>query len=268
MRMIVTGAASGIGRSVALLAAEDMGAEARLLLFDMDGDKLKETAHLVEAKGARAIMVKGDVTKPDQCADAVAMTEREFGGIDTLVSNAGIVRSAPLLDLDVETFDLLFRVNTRPVWLFAKAAHRALAASKGSIVATASIAADNPTPPLATYSASKAALVTLVRQMALEWGGDGIRCNCVSPGPTYTGMTKNAYNDANDPVQLTNRRRREASVPLGKLAQPEEVARVILFLASPAASHLTGINIPVDGGQTAALMPSSGGGQGHGDKKG
>lgn len=264
MRMLITGGASGIGRAVAILAAQAAGnSRPRLLLVDIDAQGLEETCHELESLDAEAIAMVADLSQPDSCVGAVRTAEAEFGGIDSVISNAGIVRGSPLKDLDIETFDLLFRVNTRPTWLLGKAAHAALAHSRGSIVATASIAGRHPTPPLGTYSASKAALIMLVRQMALEWGPDGIRCNCVSPGPTFTGLTRNAFNDDADPVQRENRLRREAAVPLRRLAAPEEVARAILFLAGPDASHITGADLSVDGGLTTALMPSTGSGRGH-----
>ncbi|KQX25665.1 MULTISPECIES: SDR family NAD(P)-dependent oxidoreductase [unclassified Sphingomonas] len=263
MKMIITGAGSGIGRSVARLAAQSAGKDAELFLVDRDQAGLDAAVQEVAALGGRAIPFTADLSKPEACTDSVRAAEAVLGGLDSLVSNAGIVRSGPLKDLDVETFDLLFDINTRPTWLLGKAAYPLLKASGGSIVATASIAGEYATPPLATYSASKAALIMLVKQMALEWGPDGIRCNCVSPGPTYTGITQGAFNDASDPTQLLNRQRREAAVPLRKLSQPDEVAEAILFLASSKAAQITGVNLTVDGGLTAALMPNTGGGQGH-----
>jgi NAD(P)-dependent dehydrogenase (short-subunit alcohol dehydrogenase family) len=263
MKMIITGAANGIGRAVASLAAKSNDA-CELFLIDRDAEGLDSTAHEAEAMGCRVIPFTADLSKPDACVDSIRSALFALGGIDALISNAGIVRSAPLSELDVETFDLLFQTNTRPTWLLGKAAYPALKQSRGCIVATASIAGEHATPPLATYSASKAALIMLVRQMAIEWGPDGIRCNCVSPGPTYTRLTEGAFNDEDDPAQLRNRLRREAAVPLRKLGQPDEVAEAILFLASSKASHITGIDMAVDGGLTIALMPATGGGQGHG----
>lgn len=262
--MIITGAGSGIGRSVARLAAQSSSeGAAELFLVDRDRSGLDATAHEVATFGGRAIPFVADLSDPNACVGSVRAAEAELGGLDALVSNAGIVRSGPLKDLDVETFDLLFDINTRPTWLLGKAAHSLLKASGGCIVATASIAGEHATPPLATYSASKAALIMLVKQMAIEWGPDGIRCNCVSPGPTYTGITQGAFNDASDPAQLLNRQRREAAVPLRKLGSPDEVAEAILFLAGPKASQITGVNLTVDGGLAVALMPNTGSGQGH-----
>jgi NAD(P)-dependent dehydrogenase (short-subunit alcohol dehydrogenase family) len=206
--------------------------------------------------------MSANLAEVDSAQRIVRRAEAEFGGVDVISSNAGIVHVAPLKDLEVEAYDLLFDVNTRPTWLLGKAAHGLLARARGNIVATASISSEYATPPLASYSASKAALVMLVKQMALEWGPDGIRCNCVSPGPTFTGMTRDAFNDDNNPAHLANRARRAAVIPLRKLGQPQEVARMILFLASSQASQITGVNINVDGGLTVAFMPAAGSGSG------
>jgi len=135
--------------------------------------------------------------------------------------------------------------------LLAQAARPALIRSRGAIVATASIAASHPSAPLGAYAASKAALVMFVKQMALEWGKDGIRCNCVSPGATLTGMTANAYSDEE------MRRRRAAEIPLGRIGMPEDLAHAIHFLAGPGAAFITGVDLLVDGGLDVTLMQSS-----------
>ncbi|MCW1402480.1 SDR family oxidoreductase [Novosphingobium sp. MW5] len=150
----------------------------------------------------------------------------------------------------------IYAINTRATWLLAKAAHPHLAANRGAFVATASMSATQPTPGLGFYSSSKAALLMLVRQLSLEWGPDGIRCNTVSPGPTYTPMTQAGYADAD------RRAAREAMIPLRKLGMAEDVANAILFLIGPGASHITGIDILVDGGMSNNLMPATGGGTG------
>ena len=163
--------------------------------------------------------------------------------LDVLVSNAGIAPGALLEQLDTAVYDETFAVNTRATWLLAKALHPLLRADGGgAVVATASIAAEEPSAPIGAYSASKAALVMLVRQMAYEWGPDGIRCNCVSPGMTHTGLTDGTYSDP------ARKAERAAHVPLRRIAEPEDVANVIAFLAGPDAAYVTGVNLVVDGG--------------------
>ena len=132
----------------------------------------------------------------------------------------------------------------------------AIRESGGAIVATASISADHPTPPLGAYAASKAALVRLVEQMAIEWGPVGIRCNCVSPGPTLTGMTSRGYADA------ARRAQRESTIPLRRLGTAADIAGAVLFLLGTEAAFINGINLIVDGGLGRNLMPASGAGTG------
>ena len=250
MRVIVTGAASGIGRAV----AEMLGAGSnQLMLTDRDADGLRAVA---DAIGAAAETCVADLGSAD-CGDVlVAAALAHMGGIDAVVSNAGIIAGAPLVDQTIEQFDRIYAINTRATWLIAKAAHPHLAASRGALVATASTSATQPTPGLGFYSSSTAALIMLVRQLSLEWGADGIRCNTVSPGPTYTAMTQAGYDDAE------RRAQREAMMPLGKLGRAEDVANAILFLISPQANHITGIDILVDGGMSNNLMPATGSGTG------
>lgn len=252
MRVIITGTASGIGRAVAELLAADSSSH-QMLLTDRDGEGL---AMVAAGIGASAGTCVADLSSAD-CGDTiVAAAIAHMGGIDAVVSNAGIIAGAPLVEQTVDLFDRIYAINTRATWLLAKAAHPHLAASRGTFVATASMSATQPTPGLGFYSSSKAALLMLVRQLSLEWGPDGIRCNTVSPGPTYTPMTQAGYADAD------RRAAREAMIPLRKLGMAEDVANAICFLIGPQASHITGIDILVDGGMSNNLMPATGGGTG------
>lgn len=253
MRAIITGAANGIGRAVASLLSTVDGAA--LLLTDRDEDGLQKLAD--ELKRVAPIeVVNGDLTNPELPCRLVARCVDRFGGIDAVISNAGAVTGAPLHELSLHDFDFSFQINTRPTWLLGKAAYPYLAASRGSIIATASMSAEHPTPPLGAYSASKAALLMLVRQMALEWGPVGIRANCVSPGPTVTGITAASYAD---PDRLAQR---ASAIPLRKIAESDDIARAICFLAQSDAAYITGQNLVVDGGMGTALMVLSGAGSG------
>jgi NAD(P)-dependent dehydrogenase (short-subunit alcohol dehydrogenase family) len=255
MRVIVTGAASGIGRAAAIRLARDAanrGQAAQILLVDIAAEKLEETAAWVRTEKARAEVCTADLSDAGVAAGIIDAARRAFGGLDALVSNAGVIQRSSLLDLSIADYERSFAINTRATWLLARAAHPLLAAAKGSIVATASISGHEPTPPLGAYSASKAALIMLVRQMAVEWGPDGIRCNTVSPGSTHTAMTDARYSD---PVQ------REAAAqrsPLRMVGLPENQAAAISFLAGPDAAFITGVDLLVDGGLSAMLMPASG----------
>lgn len=255
MKAIVTGAASGIGKSVSLqLAATQRGAE--ILITDRDATGLESVADQMRQFDGQVMTCVADITKPAECVAIVEQMEKRFGGLDALVSNAGGVRGGALAELDVETFDYSFALNTRPTWLLAKAAYNMLRKVNGAIVAVASTAAEYPTPDLGTYGASKAALVMLVRQMAVEWGHEGIRCNLVSPGPTITGITQSVYSDPE------KRQERSSHIPLGRLGMPDDLADAILFLLEKRSSHITGVNLTVDGGFTSAVMVATGAGSG------
>lgn len=258
MRAIITGAASGIGRAVAvgLAKAATKDDPARLVLADRDAAPLQALAEELRAGGAEVIATAADLLDVDAPAAVVAEAEKAFGGLDALVSNAGALKGALLKDLSLADYAFQFDINARPTWLLAKAAYPLLKASRGAICATASMSSEHGTPPLGSYSASKAALVMLVRQMAVEWGPDGIRANCVSPGPTLTAMTQGGYSDP------ARRAQREGTIPLRRLGQPEDIAEAILFLIGPKSTFITGVNLMVDGGLTVNLMPVSGAGTG------
>jgi NAD(P)-dependent dehydrogenase (short-subunit alcohol dehydrogenase family) len=260
LRYLITGAASGIGRAVAHLASrrpETTG----LALVDLNEDALRAGAPTV-GPGVDLVLLAGDLAEPDGPARIVASTVEHLGGLDTLVSNAGVMIGAPLELIGLDEYERTFAVNTRAALLLAQAAFPQLKLSRGSIVATVSISATNPTPPGGLYSASKAALRMLVQQLALEWGRYGIRANCVSPGPTDSGLTRNSFGQDASRAAQENRIYREALIPLGRIGRPEDVAEAILFLASEAASQITGADLPVDGGLSLSVMPISSGAPG------
>jgi NAD(P)-dependent dehydrogenase (short-subunit alcohol dehydrogenase family) len=254
MKVVITGAASGIGRACAELLAEGVvPGDHQLLLADRDADNLGRVAQAIGHRAATAVV---DLMEPDCGERIVAAAVAHMGGIDAVVSNAGIIQGGALKDLTDADFDRIYAINTRASWALAKAAYPHLRDSRGAYVATGSISATHPTPALGFYSSSKAALLMLVRQLAIEWGPDGIRCNTVSPGPTYTPMTAGGYSDK------ARRDQREANIPLRKLGVAEDVANAILFLIGERATHISGIDVLVDGGMANMLMPASGGGTG------
>ncbi|HVW44676.1 MAG TPA: SDR family oxidoreductase [Amycolatopsis sp.] len=257
MRYLITGAAGGIGRAVAALAAT--GAEpASLLLVDRDKAALDRAVAALRAQGATAVAFAADLADPSAPEAAVDAAVAEFGGLDTVVSNAGVLLGGALQDLDMAAYDTTFAVNTRATWLLGKAAFAELRRSRGSIVATASVSATHPTPPAGMYSPSKAALLMLVRQMALEWGRYGIRANCVSPGPTDTPLTDASFGPGATGEAARNRAYRESLIPLRRIGRPEDVAAAVIFLAGAAAAQITGVDLKVDGGLSLALMPVTG----------
>ena len=234
----ITGASTGIGRGIAELFVRE-GASVALLA--RDGDRLASTA---EALGAadRVLTVAGDV---GNAADAERLVERaleRFGHLDIHVSNAGIHRVVPFLETTVETWDEVFQTNVRGAFLSCRAAAAAMSGSGGgAIVVIGSTNSFVAEPHMAAYNASKAALVLLVRSMAIDLAAAGIRVNLVAPGTIVSEITKPML-DAGFGF---------GSVPLGRIGDPIDVAWPVLWLASDEAAYVTGATIVVDGGQIA-----------------
>jgi NAD(P)-dependent dehydrogenase (short-subunit alcohol dehydrogenase family) len=252
MRVIVTGAASGIGRATCLRLARDArGAHQEIKLAAVDVVPEAQLATVVDELrkfDANAIAVHADMATADGPGRAVEQAIARFGGLDGLVSNAGINRPGALLQYAVDDWDRVFAVNTRATWLLAKAAHPALAASRGAIVAVASMSGSHPHANLGAYGPSKAALIMLVQVLAQEFARDGIRVNALSPGMVRTGMTAKVYTDPRIAAE------RDALVPLGRVATPEDMADVIAFLLGPDARYVNGHDLVVDGGVSGNLL--------------
>lgn len=252
MRALVTGASAGIGGAVCRRLVADAvkrGEDAAVLLTvrSLRPDVEALVADL-RGQGARAEVAVGDLADPDTPRRFVDRALDLCGGLDALVSNAGVMGPAPLTELTLEGWDRLFAVNTRATWLLAQAAHPALADSRGAVVAVASMSGMQAHAGGGAYSASKAALIMLIRQMAQEWGPRGIRANAVSPGMTRTPLTERLYADAEVAA------RRAALVPLRRVALPDDIAAAVAYLAGPDAVYVTGENLCVDGGYVSSIM--------------
>jgi NAD(P)-dependent dehydrogenase (short-subunit alcohol dehydrogenase family) len=252
MRVLVTGAASGIGRATCLRLGRDdraRGEAARIAAVDLGpSPALDELVGELRGLGAEALALHGDMGQADAPARVVGQAVERFGGLDGLVSNAGVNRPGTLVEYSVEDWDRLFAVNTRATWLLAQAAYPALRASRGAIVAVASMSGVYPHANLGAYGPSKAAAIMLVQVLAQELGRDGIRVNALSPGMVRTGMTAKVYADPGVAAE------RAALVPLGRVAAPEDMADVIAFLLGPDARYVNGHNLITDGGVTGNLL--------------
>lgn len=252
LRVLVTGAAQGIGRATCVRLAKASlrwrNAPARILAVDLSEPHLNELAELLRSEDAEVHSMPGDVTDPDLPRRAVDFADETLGGLDCLVSNAGFARHAPLVDLALEQWDLVFQANVRAPWLLAKHAQRLLADSRGSMVILGSISGINPQIGLGAYSPSKAAAIMLARQLAVEWAGSGIRVNAVSPGPTHTATTGRFY--ANEEIL----RERIEKMPVGRIGQADDIAAAIEFLCGPDAAYVNGENVIIDGALSTAAM--------------
>ena len=251
MRVLVTGAASGIGRAACLKLARDAGDEGAAGIAAVDvapssshDDLLDELARL----GADACAIHADMGDADGPRRAVEEAVARLGGLDGVVSNAGINSPGPIVECSVEDWVRVFAVNTRAAWLLACAARPALAASAGAMVIVSSMSGSFPHAGLGPYGPSKAAVSMLARVLAQELGPEGIRVNAVSPGMTRTGMTARVYD--NEEVATARR----ALVPLGRVAEPEDIAEAVAFLLGPGARYVTGQDLLVDGGMTGNLL--------------
>jgi NAD(P)-dependent dehydrogenase (short-subunit alcohol dehydrogenase family) len=245
---LVTGGASGIGRATALLFAAEGAA---VVVCDVDGNKGQEVVETIRQRGGRAEFVQADVSKAVDAERAVALATRVFGGLDCLVNNAGVCITGSTQDTEESVWDKVLSVNLKSVWLCAKYAIGAMRKrGKGAIVNIGSTASLVGLPDLAAYCASKGGVANLTRAMALDTARFGIRVNCVCPGHINTPLASGFVNAQADP-QAFVQEFIVKSHPLGRMGEPEEVARAALFLCSDDSSFVTGAVLAVDGGYTA-----------------
>src|SRR3979411_592048 len=247
---IITGGASGIGRATALLFAREGAA---VVIADLNVQAGRAAVSEIEKAGGRAFFESTDVTQLADCRRVVERALREFGRIDILFNNAGIIRRATVLDLSEDDWDRVMAVNVKSIYLLSREVIPHMQkAGGGTIINTASGWGLTGGPKAAVYCASKGAVVLLTKAMAVDHGPQHIRVNCICPGDTDTGMLRE---EARQLGEENSRFLAEAAKrPLGRVGAPEEIAQAALYLASDASSFVTGTALVVDGGGLAGSV--------------
>ena len=237
---IITGGGSGIGLSCAQLFAEE---GANVVIFGRRKDRLEKAAASI---GEKALAVSGDIAKIEDTDNLAKITIETFGQIDILVNNAGAFEASPVHEMDDAMWNSIIETNLNGVFRLTRTALKQMLEQKsGSIINISSILSTIVIPGSAAYSASKGALDQFSRVIAVEYGKEGIRSNCVCPGMIETEMTEEMRMDEELVAEI------KKGYPLGRFGVPREVANTCLFLASDESSFITGAVVPVDGGYTA-----------------
>ncbi|GES46071.1 short-chain dehydrogenase [Rhizobium dioscoreae] len=234
---LVTGAARGIGRAAAL-TLRSRGA--RVVATDVS-----ETVHELEAENI--VTLTGDIAEEQTAIRSVGMAIERFGALDILVNNAGRTMNRALIDMSVADWDDIMSVNARGTFLHCREAVRAMLAGQGGVIVNvASIVAQVAMKDTAVYAASKGAIAQLTKVIAVEYGAQGIRANAVAPGVVETDILEGIVSDSRATLASYG-----SVHPIGRIGQPQDIAEVIAFLASPASAFMTGSLVMADGGFTA-----------------
>jgi NAD(P)-dependent dehydrogenase (short-subunit alcohol dehydrogenase family) len=247
---LITGGASGIGRSTALLFAAEGAA---VVIADLNQAAGREVEQQISSQGGRALFAPADVTRDQDCRRVAELALRNFGAIHVLFNNAGIIRRASVVELSEEDWDRVMNVNVKSMFLLCRQVIPLMAQSRGgSIINMASGWGLSGGPRAAAYCASKGAVVLLTKAMAVDHGPQNIRVNCICPGDTDTAMLRSEAQQLGEPAGqfLAEAARR----PLGRLGKPEEIAQAALYLASDSSSFVTGTALVVDGGGLAGSL--------------
>ena len=241
---IVTGAGTGIGRACALAFARE---GARVVLVGRREHRLQETSRQISRS---CLMVAADISQKQDIEKVIGQTLAQWGAIDVLLNNAGVLHIGTAEQITEEQWDETFSVNVRSLWLLSRAVLPAMrSAGGGSIINMASVLGINGARNRASYAPSKGAVVLLTKCMALDHAADKIRVNCICPSFVETDLTAAVISQAPQPEAV--RRERTAAHPLGRLGKPEDMAALAVYLASEESSWVTGVVYPVDGGYLA-----------------
>ena len=242
--VVVTGATSGIGRS----SAEAFGREgAAVVVVGRDESALAEVADKVRGSGGRAAACRADVTAEDAPQQIIACATAEFGGVDVLVNAAGIIATGTLDATTDEVWDTMMAVNLRAPFRLMRAASPHLQARKGAVVNVSSVNGLRSFPGVLAYCVSKAGVDHLTRCAAIEMAPLGVRVNAVNPGVTVTNLHRRSGMDETQYASFLERAK--TTHPLGRPGDPDEIAALVVFLASDRAGWMTGETIPIDGGR-------------------
>ncbi len=234
----ITGAAQGIGKSIAVNMAKE---GANIAIADVNSDLAETTVQEIMAFGVKSLAFKLDVSKSEEVVNAFERFKNEFGKLDILVNNAGITRDALVLRMKNEDWDMVMDVNLKGTFLCSKEAVKLMTKQQyGKIINISSVVAFMGNPGQANYSASKAGIAGLTKTIAREYATRGIRVNAVAPGFIQTNMTE----EIPEKIQIEMKK----SIPLGHFGSPDDIAAVVVFLASKAADYITGQVVHINGG--------------------
>lgn len=234
---LVTGASRGIGRSIALRCAER---GAHLAAVATAAERCEETVALAKEFGVEAKAYGVDVADSESAAELVSSVQKDLGGLNALICNAGITRDGILMRMSEDDFDRVIAVNLKGTWNFVKAACRPLMKCKGRIVNISSVVGVTGNAGQVNYAASKAGVIGLTRSVAKELAGRGVTVNAIAPGYIATEMTSAMDESVADGVR--------AAIPLSRIGEPEEIAAAVEYLLGPGGAYITGQTLVVDGG--------------------
>jgi len=242
---LITGATSGIGKATAYLFAQE---KVRLMLVARDENRLKTSASEIKQKGGEAEIFAADVTDQAMMKACINKAKQIFGGVDILINAAGIIASGTIEDTKLNNWDYMMDINLRAVFNITQLALPSLIERKGNIVNVSSVTGLRAFPGVLAYCVSKAGLDQFTRCVALELAAKGVRVNAVNPGVTVTELHRRSGMD--EKKYATFLEHSKTTHPLGRVGEAKEIAELILFLASPHASWITGATYSIDGGRS------------------